>query len=97
MSMIERIGGTAQALELAEKHAKAPSAAIESALLEELRQSKARNPNVASPRPVSPTRATVEPTGDEFPIPSGQAHDLVDPIGSLNLGHLSLEDGGRSR
>ncbi|CRG91921.1 putative transcriptional regulatory protein C139,03 [Talaromyces islandicus] len=35
-------------------------------------------------------------SGDDFPIPSGNATDPVDPIGSLNLGHLSLED-GRSR
>ncbi|RAL05507.1 putative C6 transcription factor [Aspergillus ibericus CBS 121593] len=44
----------------------------------------------------SPRRAA-EAIGDEFPIPAGHATDLVDPVGSLNLGHLSLEDGGRSR
>ncbi|OAX79804.1 hypothetical protein ACJ72_05876 [Emergomyces africanus] len=36
-------------------------------------------------------------SGDDFPIPSGLETDLVDPVGSLNLGHLSLEDGGKSR
>ncbi|KAJ5226490.1 hypothetical protein N7468_007715 [Penicillium chermesinum] len=97
MSVIERIGGTTQAYELAEKHAKSPSATVESALLDELRQSNARSAKNASPRPSSPARAAMESSGDEFPIPSGQATDLVDPIGSLNLGHLSLEDGGRSR
>ncbi|GMG00584.1 unnamed protein product [Aspergillus oryzae] len=44
-------------------------------------------------RPGSPRRTD---SNDEFPIPAGLATDLVDPIGSLNLGHLSLEDGGRS-
>ena len=44
-----------------------------------------------------PRRAAADSSGDEFPIPSGHATDLVDPVGSLNLGHLSLEDGGRSR
>lgn len=97
MSMIDRLGGSAQALEAAEKHAAAPSAAAESALLEELRQTHARNGRAVSSRPSSPRRAAAESSGDEFPIPSGQATDLVDPVGSLNLGHLSLDDGGRSR
>ncbi|KAJ5764791.1 hypothetical protein N7520_004350 [Penicillium odoratum] len=97
MSMIERLGGTAQALEAAQKRAAAPSATVESALLEELRQAHARNGRAASSRPLSPRRAAAESSGDEFPIPSGQATDLVDPVGSLNLGHLSLDDGGRSR
>ncbi|OJD19564.1 hypothetical protein AJ78_00421 [Emergomyces pasteurianus Ep9510] len=35
--------------------------------------------------------------GDDFPIPNDLETDLVDPVGSLNLGHLSLEDGGKSR
>lgn len=47
-------------------------------------------------RPSTPKRTT-DSSGDEFPVPSGNATDLVDPIGSLNLGHLSLEDGGKSR
>ncbi|KAJ5704269.1 transcriptional regulator family: Fungal Specific TF [Penicillium malachiteum] len=97
MSMIERINGSSSALEAAEKHTAAPTAAVESALLEELRRAHARNGRTTSPRPSSPRRAAAESSGDEFPIPSGQATDLVDPIGSLNLGHLSLEDGGRSR
>lgn len=97
LSMIERLGGTSQALEAAGKHSAAATAGLESALIEELRQSSARNGRSASSRPASPRRAAAESSGDEFPIPSGQATDLVDPIGSLNLGHLSLEDGGRSR
>lgn len=47
-------------------------------------------------RPGTPHR-TADFTGDEFPIPSGHETDLVDPVGTLNLGHLSLEDGGKSR
>ncbi|KAH8699175.1 hypothetical protein BGW36DRAFT_293602 [Talaromyces proteolyticus] len=47
-------------------------------------------------RAASPRR-TADSSGDEFPIPSGNAMDPVDPIGSLNLGHLSLEDGRSSR
>lgn len=92
MSMIDRLGSSAQAPEAAEKNA-----AVELALLEELRQTHARNGRAVSSRPSSPRRAAAESSGDEFPIPSGQATDLVDPVGSLNLGHLSLDDGGRSR
>ncbi|KAK2813880.1 hypothetical protein FQN50_000281 [Emmonsiellopsis sp. PD_5] len=43
------------------------------------------------------TSQTENSSGDDFPIPSGLETDLVDPIGSLNIGHLSLEDGGKSR
>lgn len=50
----------------------------------------------ADSRQASPRR-NADFNNDEFPIPSGQATDLVDPVGSLNLGHLSLEDGGKSR
>ncbi|KAJ5712115.1 hypothetical protein N7488_006271 [Penicillium malachiteum] len=96
MSMIERINGSSSTLEAADQHTVTPNAAVESALLEELRRAHARNGRTTSPRPSSPRRAAAE-SSDEFPIPSGQATDLVDPIGSLNLGHLSLEDGGRSR
>ncbi|PGH31177.1 hypothetical protein GX50_06056 [[Emmonsia] crescens] len=64
------------------------------------------------PRPLSDTSPPIGPSsqtrlgqmgqaensiGDDFPIPSGLETDLVDPVGSLNLGHLSLEDGGKSR
>lgn len=45
----------------------------------------------------STPRRNVEANGEEFPIPPGNATDVVDPVGSLNLGHLSLEDGGKSR
>ncbi|KAK2762312.1 hypothetical protein FQN54_001322 [Arachnomyces sp. PD_36] len=39
----------------------------------------------------------VDAGNDDFPIPAGLSTDVVDPVGTLNLGHLSLEDGGRSR
>ncbi|KAJ5126502.1 hypothetical protein N7448_007281 [Penicillium atrosanguineum] len=97
MNMIERIGGTSQALEAAEKQSAASAAGMESALVQDLRQRNARNETFDPSRQSSPRRAPPESSGDEFPIPSGQATDLVDPVGSLNLGHLSLEDGGRSR
>lgn len=97
MSMIEHIGGSDQAPEASERQSTASANGMDSALLEKARQNSARSGSSASSRPVSPRRAAAEPSGDEFPIPSGQATDLVDPVGSLNLGHLSLEDGGRSR
>ncbi|KAJ5359697.1 uncharacterized protein N7496_012110 [Penicillium cataractarum] len=98
MSMIERLGGNPHALEEAERQGVAPTGGMESALLEQLRQSSGiQNGQSSTSRRSSPRRAAAESSGDEFPIPSGQATDLVDPVGSLNLGHLSLEDGGRSR
>lgn len=92
MSMIERIGGS-QARQAAERQAAASRGSLESAPVEDLRQNNGWNKSGSA----SPRRAGAESSGDEFPIPSGQATDLVDPVGSLNLGHLSLEDGGRSR
>lgn len=58
-------------------------------------------PNSATPKKTASSEAASprrvgDASGDEFPIPSGNAADPVDPISSLNLGHLSLED-GRSR
>lgn len=91
MSMIERIGGD-QAVEAVERHAESlePNVKEEPLSNNDWKRS-------SSERSASPRRAAAESSGDEFPIPSGQATDLVDPVGSLNLGHLSLEDGGRSR
>lgn len=97
MSMIETIGGTERSSDDVGRHAALSNAGAEQPFLEELRQNSARNGRPVSSRPSSPRRAGAESSGDEFPIPSGQATDLVDPVGSLNLGHLSLDDGGRSR
>ncbi|KAJ5100071.1 hypothetical protein N7532_007072, partial [Penicillium argentinense] len=97
MSMIEKIGGSGRSLDEDERQAGAASASTESLLFEQLRQNNMRNGKSVPSSPSSPRRAAAESSGDEFPIPSGQATDLVDPVGSLNLGHLSLDDGGRSR
>lgn len=58
--------------------------------------------NTANSRPGSCSRQQTpwpndESNSDDFPIPAGLSTDVVDPVGTLNLGHLSLEDGGRSR
>lgn len=97
MSMIERLGGTGQTLENVGMQATAPDAKVEPTQLDDPRPSNGLNGNKTPSRSTSPCRIAPESSSDEFPIPSGQATDLVDPVGSLNLGHLSLEDGGRSR
>ncbi|EKV06257.1 C6 transcription factor, putative [Penicillium digitatum PHI26] len=48
-------------------------------------------------RPDFPFNAAADCSSDEFPIPNGQTTDLVDPLETSNLGHMSLGDGGRSR
>ncbi|KAJ5998118.1 hypothetical protein N7499_005503 [Penicillium canescens] len=96
MSMIERLGGTNQALEAAAEKDTTLDTKVEPTTSNDPRPSHTHG-NVALSRPASPRRIAAESSGDEFPIPSGRATDLVDPVGSLNLGHLSLEDGGRSR
>ncbi|KAJ5746877.1 uncharacterized protein N7511_008573 [Penicillium nucicola] len=96
MSMIERLGGTNQALEAVAENETIPETKGETKPLHESRLGPS-NGNVTLSQPASPRRIAAESSGDEFPIPSGRATDLVDPVGSLNLGHLSLEDGGRSR
>ena len=53
---------------------------------------------VGSAAAAGPTGPTVNADGCvEFPLPSGVGKDPSDPISKLNLGHLSLQDGGRSR
>ncbi|KAI2790678.1 hypothetical protein POX_c03524 [Penicillium oxalicum] len=98
MSMIERIGGNPRALAEAEKKVLAEKGTVNPAVAQHLQQdsSALKGPPLSSRRS-SPHRQTADSSGDEFPIPSGPPTDLVDPIGSLNLGHLSLDDGGRSR
>ncbi|GFF31489.1 uncharacterized transcriptional regulatory protein C139.03 [Aspergillus udagawae] len=95
-SMIERLSKTDQPREQMERQLLEQRANME-AMSAEIRQANGAPPrSSANSRPDSPRRG-VDSSGDEFPIPAGHATDLVDPIGSLNLGHLSLEDGGRSR
>ncbi|KAL4934098.1 putative C6 transcription factor [Aspergillus undulatus] len=88
-SMIERLSKTSQPLDPADQQLLAQDTAQEVPPKVET-----VSPNRIS-APDSPRRAA-DSSGDEFPIPAGHATDLVDPVGSLNLGHLSLED-GRSR
>lgn len=92
-SMIERLSKTSHPLDPAEQQllaqhdtAQSPGQAI----------SKAETDSSNGYSTPDSPRRTAESSSDEFPIPAGHATDLVDPVGSLNLGHLSLED-GRSR
>ncbi|KAK1138489.1 hypothetical protein N8T08_002472 [Aspergillus melleus] len=94
-SMIERLSKTNQPLDAAQKQLLAQNVSLEAAR-RDARQANGLPLKSGNSRPGSPRRAA-DSSGDEFPIPAGHATDLVDPIGSLNLGHLSLEDGGRSR
>ncbi|KAL2823054.1 fungal-specific transcription factor domain-containing protein [Aspergillus granulosus] len=87
-SMIERLSKAPQPLDPAEQQLLAQSAPPGPT------KSEFRGIDGYS-TPDSPRR-TADSSSDEFPIPAGHATDLVDPVGSLNLGHLSLED-GRSR
>ncbi|KAL4786343.1 hypothetical protein BJX76DRAFT_346335 [Aspergillus varians] len=89
-SMIERLSKTSQPLDPAEHQLLAQqNAALD--ISPKVESGTSNGDSI----PNSPRR-TVESSSDEFPIPAGHATDLVDPVGSLNLGHLSLED-GRSR
>lgn len=97
MSMIERLGESGQTLEDVGMQVTASDAKVEPTQLDGPRTSNDPNGNKTPSGSISPRRNATESSSDEFPIPSGQATDLVDPVGSLNLGHLSLEDGGRSR
>ncbi|EYE98829.1 putative C6 transcription factor [Aspergillus ruber CBS 135680] len=94
-SMIERLSKSNQPLDSTERQLLAEDINLETAPGHTGQSSGQAKPTMAS-RPASPRRVT-DSSNDEFPIPSGHATDLVDPVGSLNLGHLSLEDGGKSR
>ena len=85
-SMIERLNKSKHPLDFTDRQFVAQNLRSESAHTDRM-----------SECPPSPRRAAADSSGDEFPIPSGHATDPVDPVGSLTLGHLSLEDGGRSR
>lgn len=92
-SMIERLSKTSHPLDPAEQQFLAQQNSAQS-VAEAIPKAEPDTSNGYS-TPDSPRR-TAESSGDEFPIPAGHATDLVDPVGTLNLGHLSLED-GRSR
>ncbi|KAF9887382.1 hypothetical protein FE257_010237 [Aspergillus nanangensis] len=99
-SMIERLSKTNQPLDPADRQLLAQNINRDTMTGESRSlnhgQSASALKKTDGARGDSPRRAA-DSSGDEFPIPSGQATDLVDPVGSLNLGHLSLDDGGRSR
>lgn len=95
-SMIERLSKTNQPLSPAERQLLTQNV--------DTKTTKGDIPSVNDPARklsdasgASSSRRAADSGGDEFPIPAGSATDLVDPVGSLNLGHLSLEDGGNSR
>ncbi|CAG8108925.1 unnamed protein product [Penicillium salamii] len=97
MSMIERLGEKEQTVDAVETKQTTPDTKVEPRQLDDLRQNNHLNGSGAVQRAASPRRFAIDSSGDEFPIPSGQATDLVDPVGTLNIGHLSLDDGGSSR
>ncbi|KAE8144252.1 fungal-specific transcription factor domain-containing protein [Aspergillus avenaceus] len=94
-SMIERLSKTNGPLDAADRHLLAQNVTLEAVKNDTRQQNGANMKSSGTSRPDSPCRA--DSSSDEFPIPAGHATDLVDPVGSLNLGHLSLDDGGRSR
>lgn len=95
--MIERLGEKEQTVDAVETKQTTPDTKVEPRQLDDLRQNNHLNGSGAVQRAASPRRFAIDSSGDEFPIPSGQATDLVDPVGTLNIGHLSLDDGGSSR
>ncbi|EAW07161.1 putative C6 transcription factor [Aspergillus clavatus NRRL 1] len=95
-SMIERLSKTDQPRDQRETQLWEQRARVE-AVNRELRPDKGAIPRPSADSSSDSPRRAVESSSDEFPIPAGCATDLVDPVGSLNLGHLSLENGGRSR
>ncbi len=58
------------------------------------RQSQGKDPNHQNETNIDRAHRDNE---DNFPLPVGQQSDLVDPVSNLTLGHLSLQEGGRSR
>lgn len=95
-SMIERLSKTKQPLDSLERQLLSQTTGVAQSSQGNVGKGNCKTlTSTSSPAP-SPRR-TGDSSGDEFPIPSGRATDLVDPVGSLNLGHLSLDDSGRSR
>lgn len=96
MSMMEQLGKNKQHIDPVIRQLLAQGVEVESLPKEQRRAKGQPAISTHASRAASPRR-TAESSGDEFPIPSGLATDPVDPVGSLNLGHLSLDDGGKSR
>lgn len=93
VSLVERLRKDNQAHESTEVQAAGPNPGVETAPMKE---GNSRSESVAE-RPGSPFSAGADCSSDDFPIPKGQTTDLVDPLETSNLGHMSLGDGGRSR
>ncbi|KAJ5950447.1 uncharacterized protein N7479_008860 [Penicillium vulpinum] len=92
VSLVERLKRDNKAQESAEVQAPVSKPSAETVPLEE---GNLRSKSIAQPG--SPLSAAAECSSDEFPIPNGQTTDLVDPLETSNLGHMSLGDGGSSR
>ncbi|KAI2689938.1 transcriptional regulator family: Fungal Specific TF [Penicillium roqueforti] len=93
VSLVERLRKDNQANESTEMQAAALNTGVQTAPMED--GSLGSKSIVA--QPPSPFSAAADCSSDDFPIPNGQTTDLVDPLGTSNLGHMSLGDGGRSR
>ena len=93
VSLVERLRKDNQAHESTEIQAAASNPGVETA---PTRESNSRSELLVE-RPGSPFSAAADCSSDDFPIPKGQTTDLVDPLETSNLGHMSLGDGGRSR
>ncbi|KAJ5826775.1 hypothetical protein N7447_003538 [Penicillium robsamsonii] len=92
VSLVDRLKKDNRAHESTEAQAPALNPSAETAPSEE---GNAPTKSLVA-RPDSPS-APADCNSDEFPIPNGQTTDLVDPLGTSNLGHMSLGDGGSSR
>ncbi|CAI7578741.1 unnamed protein product [Penicillium discolor] len=93
VSLVERLRKDNQAHESTEMQAAASNPGVETA---PTREGNSRSESIVE-RPGSPFSAAADCSSDDFPIPKGQTTDLVDPLETSNLGHMSLGDGGRSR
>lgn len=93
VSLVERLRKDNQAHESTEMQAAASNPGVETA---PTREGNSRSESIVE-RSGSPFSAAADCSSDDFPIPKGQTTDLVDPLETSNLGHMSLGDGGRSR
>jgi hypothetical protein len=106
-------GTLAEALSSRDSHGERPGTSQEIAarldrltsMIERLSQTQSLPDDIATAmqegalsRPISGSPRQGEHSGSEdFPLLSGPEGDLDDPVGTLNLGHLTLDDCGRSR
>lgn len=93
VSLVERLRKDNQAHESTEMQLAVSNSGVETAPMKE---GNFRTESVVE-ESGSPSSAAADCSSDDFPIPKGQTTDLVDPLETSNLGHMSLGDGGRSR